>query len=155
MLKTGGQMFGHSRIICTTILLFLLAPVFTLAISAQAQNSVSASQPRPAITVLDSTREQDGLLGSVRRIKIESAKIDVLDGRTVEGPRQLLELTTYGFNGNRLENTSYPSGDSVIGKEEYKYDERGNIIEMTLRDDRGAILNREAYAYEFDAFGNW
>jgi len=148
-------MYRNSRIVFATILLFLLVPLFTLAIPAQAQNSVSASQPRPAITVLDSTREQDGLLGSVRRIKIESAKIDVLDGRTVEGPRQLLELTTYGFNGNRLENTSYPSGDSVIGKEEYKYDERGNIIEMTLRDDRGAILNREAYSYEFDTFGNW
>ncbi|HKE58990.1 MAG TPA: tetratricopeptide repeat protein [Pyrinomonadaceae bacterium] len=148
-------MFGHSRIICTTILLFLLAPVFTLAISAQAQNSVSASQPRPSISVLDSTREQDGLVGSVRRVKIESAKIEVLDGRTVEGPRQLLELTTYGFNGSRLENISYPSADSVIGKEEYKYDDRGNIIEMTLRNDRGAIVNREAYSYEFDTFGNW
>jgi Tfp pilus assembly protein PilF len=148
-------MYRNSRRVFTTILLFLLAPVFTLAISAQAQNSVGASQPRPAISVLDSTREQDGLLGSVRRVKIESAKIDVLDGRTVEGQRQLLELTTYGFNGNRLENISYPGGDSVIGKEEYKYDDRGNIIEMTLRDERGAIVNREAYSYEFDSFGNW
>ena len=26
---------------------------------------------------------------------------------------------------------------------------------MTLRDDRGAILSREAYTYEFDKFGNW
>jgi Tfp pilus assembly protein PilF len=148
-------MYCNSRRVFTTILLFLLAPVFTQAVSAQAQNSVGASQPRPAISVLDSTREQDGLLGSVRRVKIESAKIEVLDGRTVEGQRQLLELTTYGFNGNRLENISYPGGDSVIGKEEYKYDDRGNIIEMTLRDDRGAIVNREAYSYEFDSFGNW
>src|SRR5262245_9680626 len=148
-------MYGNRRIVFPTILLFLVAPVFTRAILAQAQNSVGAGQPRTAITVLDSTREQDGLVGSVRRIKVESAKIDVLDGRTVEGPRQLLELTTYGFKGNRLENISYPGGDSVIGKEEYKYDERGNIIEMTLRDERGAIVNREAYSYEFDTFGNW
>src|SRR5438045_36592 len=26
---------------------------------------------------------------------------------------------------------------------------------MTVRDDRGAIVNREAYTYEFDKFGNW
>ena len=26
---------------------------------------------------------------------------------------------------------------------------------MTVRDDRGAILSREAYSYEFDKFGNW
>jgi Tfp pilus assembly protein PilF len=26
---------------------------------------------------------------------------------------------------------------------------------MTVRDDRGSIINREAYSYEFDKFGNW
>ncbi len=44
---------------------------------------------------------------------------------------------------------------SLAGKEEYKYDEKGNITEMTLRDQRGAIVSREAYSYEFDKFGNW
>jgi tetratricopeptide (TPR) repeat protein len=132
-----------------------LAPVFTLELSAQNQNSISASQPRPSISVLDSTRERDGLLGSVRRVKIESAKVEMLDGRAIEGPHQLLEVTTYGFDGNRLENISYPSPESFIGKEEYKYNDRGNIIEMTLRNDRGDIVNRESYSYEFDRFGNW
>jgi Flp pilus assembly protein TadD len=148
-------MYRNSRRLYGTLLLSVLATVLTVETSAQAQNSVGAGQPRPAISVLDSTKEQDGLVGAVRRVKIESAKVEVKDGRPVEGPRQLLELTTYGFNGNRVENTSYPGGDSLIGKEEYKYDNRGNIIEMTLRDDRGAILSREAYSYEFDTFGNW
>src|SRR4029078_9496152 len=57
--------------------------------------------------------------------------------------------------GNRIENTSYPIGGGVVGKEEYKYDERGNITEMTVRDGGGSIVNREAYSYEFDKFGNW
>src|SRR5215210_4895552 len=26
---------------------------------------------------------------------------------------------------------------------------------MTVRDDKGAMLSREAYSYEFDKFGNW
>ena len=73
----------------------------------------------------------------------------------MEGPPQLVEVTTYGIKGNRVENTSYPIGGSLVGKEEYKYDERGNITEMTVRDDRGSIVNREAYSYEFDKFGNW
>ncbi|HEX5965515.1 MAG TPA: tetratricopeptide repeat protein, partial [Pyrinomonadaceae bacterium] len=73
----------------------------------------------------------------------------------VEGTPQLVELTTYNIKGNRIENTSYPIGASLVGKEEYKYDKRGNITEMTLRDDHGAILSREAYTYEFDKFGNW
>jgi tetratricopeptide (TPR) repeat protein len=132
----------------------LLGPVLTFTAPVHAQNSVTASA-RPAISVLDSTKEQDGLVGSVRRVKTESARIAIKDGRPVEGPAQLVELTTYGIKGNRIENTSYPIAGSLVGKEEYKYDERGNITEMTLRDSQGAILSREAYSYEFDKFGNW
>ena len=132
----------------------LLGAVLTFTAPVQAQNSVTASA-RPAISVLDSTKEQDGLLGSVRRVKTETARIELKDGRAVEGPPQLVELTTYGIKGNRIENTSYPIGDSLVGKEEYKYDAHGNITEMTLRDNSGAIVSREAYSYEFDKFGNW
>lgn len=127
--------------------------VLTIVVPTQAQE---ARVPiRPAITVLDSTKEQDGLLGSVRRVKTETARIELKEGRPVEGPTQLVEITTYGIKGNRIENTSYPIGGGLVGKEEYKYDERGNITEMTVRDDRGSIVNREAYSYEFDKFGNW
>ncbi len=142
--------------ICRRILpaFLLFAAVFILVGPAHGQDNMSVS-PRPAITVLDSTKEQDGLVGSVRRVKTETARIELKDGRPVEGPTQLVELTTYGIKGNRIENTSYPTAGGLVGKEEYKYDERGNITEMTLRDDRGAILNRESYSYDFDKFGNW
>jgi TolA-binding protein len=133
----------------------VLGPVLTFtALTVPAQNSVTASA-RPAISVLDSTKEQDGLVGSVRRVKTETARIELKEGRPIEGPPQLVEVTTYGINGNRVENTSYPVPGSLAGKEEYKYDEKGNITEMTLRDQRGAIVSREAYSYEFDKFGNW
>ncbi len=131
----------------------LWAAFLALAAPSQAQNASVTT--RPAITVLDSTKEQDGLLGSVRRVRTETAKIELKDGQPIEGPPQLVEITTYGIKGNRIENTSYPLKDAVVGKEEYKYDERGNITEMTVRDDRGAILSREAYSYEFDKLGNW
>jgi hypothetical protein len=129
----------------------LWTAVLTFAVPSQAQDT----NVRASITVLDSTKEQDGLLGSVRRVKTETAKIEFKDGRPVEGPPQLVEVTTYGIKGNRVENTSYPLKGGVPGKEEYKYDERGNITEMTVRDDHGAILSREAYDYEFDKLGNW
>ena len=129
--------------------------IAVLTIGAPAGAQELGASTRAAITVLDSTKEQDGLLGAVRRVKTETAKIELKDGRTIEGPPQLVEITTYGIKGNRIENTSYPIGGSLVGKEEYKYDERGNITEMTVRDDRGAILSREAYSYEFDKFGNW
>jgi hypothetical protein len=141
-----------TRRILPTFLLF--AAVFMLVMPAHGQDNMSVS-PRSAITVLDSTKDQDGLVGSVRRVKTETAKIELKEGRPIEGPTQLVELTTYGIKGNRIENTSYPTGGGLVGKEEYKYDARGNITEMTVRDDRGAILSREAYNYEFDKFGNW
>lgn len=132
----------------------VLGPVLTFIAPVQAQNSVTAAA-RPAISVLDSTKEQDGLVGSVRRVKTETAKIEIKDGQPVEGSPQLVEITTYGIKGNRIENTSYPIAGSLVGKEEYKYDDRGNITEMTLRDEHGAIVSREAYTYDFDKFGNW
>ena len=128
--------------------------VFTLGAPARGQDNTSVGT-RPAVTVLDSTKEQDGLAGSVRRVKTETAKIELKDGHAVEGPPQLVEVTTYGIKGNRIENTSYPTEGGLVGKEEYKYDEHGNITEMTVRDDHGAIVNREAYSYDFDKFGNW
>ena len=137
--------------------LLLCTAVLTTGLRTQAQDITvpAAVSARTAISVLDSTKDQDGLLGSVRRVKTETAKIELKDGHAVEGPSQLVELTTYGIKGNRVENTSYPIPGSLVGKEEYKYDERGNITEMTVRDERGSIINREAYTYEFDKFGNW
>src|SRR5687767_15664475 len=78
----------------------LLGPVLTFSAPIQAQSSVAASA-RPAVSVLDSTKDQDGLVGSVRRVKTESARIEIKDGRPVEGVPQLVELTTYGIKGNR------------------------------------------------------
>jgi Tfp pilus assembly protein PilF len=137
--------------------LLLWTAVLTTGVRTQAQEITvpAAVSTRPAISVLDSTKEQDGLVGSVRRVKTETARIELKEGRAVEGPPQLVEITTYGIKGNRVENTSYPIPGSLVGKEEYKYDEHGNITEMTVRDDRGSIVNREAYSYEFDKFGNW
>ena len=109
---------------------FLLFVAVLIVVSpAHGQDNMSVS-PRPAITVLDSTKEQDGLVGSVRRVKTETARIELKDGRPVEGPTQLVEVTTYGIKGNRIENTSYPIGGGHAGKEEYKYDDRGNITEI-------------------------
>ena len=135
--------------------ILVLGSVLTLAVSTHAQNSVSSVQPTASVTILDSTKAQDGLIGSVRRVKIQTAKLELKEGRLIEGPGQMLEITTYDLRGNRIENVSYPGASSPVGKEEYRYDDKGNIAEMTLRGDDGSILAREAYDYEFDRFGNW
>ena len=132
-----------------------LTVLLLIANIARAQNSVTASQAPTAVIVLDSTKAQDGLNGSVRRVKTESAKLELRKGQIFEGPRQLIEITTYDVSGKRIENISYPVTSSSVGKEEYKYDDHGNIIEMTMRGEKGSIVSRESYEYEFDRFGNW
>jgi len=135
-------------------ILLLVAAFLSTAGLVPAQSTFD-SQPPASVTILDSTKDLDGLQGSVRRVKTESARLEIKEGRLFEGPRQLVEVTTYALTGNRIENVSYPVSNSPVGREEYKYDEKGHIIEMTLRGDGGAILSREAYDYEFDRFGNW
>lgn len=137
------------------ICVLTLTATFSIASTTRAQNSVAVTQPPSSVIVLDSTKAQDGLNGSVRRVKTEFAKLELKNGQIVEGPRQLIELTTYDISGKRSENISYPVTSSLVGKEEYKYDDHGNIIEMTTRSDDGALLSKEAYDYEFDSFGNW
>ena len=146
-------MFRNSTITKTFILVLTLVLLPELVV--QAQESTPTAQQGASVSLLDSTREQDGLLGSVRRVKVQTAKLEMKAGRPIEGPLQLLELTTYSVGGNRIENISYPVPATSVGKEEYKYDEKGHIVEMTLRGNDGSILSREKYTYELDTFGNW
>ena len=129
--------------------------------------STSAGVPRSALALSlrpaaapaaasSNEREQDGLAGPVRRVKTETAKITVKNGKPVEGARQVLETTTYDQKGTRVDNAYFlAAGGSLTGKEVYKYDERGNIVEMTLHNPDGTLLAKEVYTYEFDAVGNW
>jgi protein TonB len=139
--------------------LALLSAVFVYAASAQAL----AAAPLPLLvarrahaSAAASDREQDGLAGPVRRVKTETAKIAVKNGKPVEGARAVLETTTYDQKGNRVDNAYFlEAGGTLTGKEVYKYDDKGNIVEMTLHNADGSLLAKEVYAYEFDAVGNW
>ena len=137
------------RTACLSLLVLLLA------------SSAASAAPLGALRFLASPfatndREQDGLVGPVRRVKTETAKIAVKGGKPVEGQRVLLEATTYDMKGNRVDNAYYlAAGGTITGKEVYKYDERGNMTEMTLHNPDGSLLSKETYTYEFDAVGNW
>ncbi len=140
------------------ILLFVLLLSTAVKASAGVRLSTSAFGFRFAhALVLGATdREQDGLNGPVRRVKTETAKIAVKSGKPVEGGRAVLETTTYDQKGNRVDNAYFlAAGGSITGKEVYKYDDKGNMVEMTLHSDDGSLLAKEVYGYEFDAVGNW
>jgi hypothetical protein len=141
--------------------LFLMAAIAACAIGfvltySWANQHVAAPAPDDSLTSPGSNREQDGLKGPVNRVRTETAKLFLRSGKLQEGPRELLESTTYDQRGNRVESNYFlVSGNPRVGHEGYVYDDKGNISELTVRDDKDSILSRETYAYEYDALGNW
>ncbi|HSS22252.1 MAG TPA: TonB family protein [Pyrinomonadaceae bacterium] len=126
---------------------------------ALAQTNLTAkagsAQPVPKV-VEDSDRLRDGLVGPVRRVRTEVAKLSSESGKLVESKHAVLEVVSYDIKGNKLENQYFPiAGSSLTGKEVYKYDEKGNISEMTLLNTDGSLMSKEVYKYEFDFAGNW
>lgn len=134
-------------------LLILLIALCSSAYPAGAQTNTSAT---PVAGATNGSREQDGLSGPVRRVRVEIANVVTRDGKLVELPKSVLEVSTYDALGRKTDHVAYPVvGASAPGKEEYKYDDKGNIIEMILRGNDGSVLAKEKYTYEFDEFGNW
>jgi protein TonB len=129
-----------------------------LCAAASAQSNLTAKAGNaPAVTpVVESDRSRDGLIGPVRRVRTEIAKLTSADGRQAEGKHTLVEVVAYDLRGNKIENQYFPiAGATLTGKEVYKYDEKGNISEMTMLNADGTLASREIYKYEFDFAGNW
>ena len=94
----------------------------------------------------------------MRRVKTEVAKLSNKAGKFVEGTRAVLENAAYDMKGVKSEYSYYPGAVGAVGltgRETYKYDEKGNISEMTLFNADGSLARKEIYTYEFDFLGNW
>ena len=132
--------------------------LMVLSTAASAQTNVTAKAANaPAVTpAVESDRSRDGLIGPVRRVRTEITKLTTADGRQAEGKHALVELVAYDLKGNKIENQYFPiAGATLTGKEVYKYDEKGNISEMTMLNADGTLASKEIYKYEFDFLGNW
>lgn len=144
-----------SRTLFSTLLLISNA----LVVAAQSPMTAKGSgyQPQPTAAANESDRARDGLLGPVRRIRTEVTKVTSTDGKVIEnGKRVLLEAAEYDLKGTKTVNRYFPvSGASPTGREVYKYDDKGNISEMTLMGSDGSMVSREIYKYEYDSLGNW
>lgn len=138
---------------------YLTLGLLLCAAPASAQTNITAKAGNaPAVNApLESDRSRDGLIGPVRRVRTELAKLVMTDGRQAEAKHVLVELAAYDVKGNKVENQYFPiaGGSTLTGKEVYKYDEKGNISEMTLLNPDGSLLGKETYKYEFDFLGNW
>src|SRR5437016_2294349 len=143
--------------------IFFAVSLLTVAVTASpGQNSLTAktSSFQPSGTVAtgnESDRTRDGLLGPVRRVRTEVVKLSTSAGKVIEDPRRvLLETAEYDVKGSKTQNQYFPiAGATLTGREVYKYDDKGNISEMTLLNPDGSLLGKEVYKYEYDFAGNW
>ena len=131
---------------------------FSATVLGQSNLTAKANtlRPTPASAVVESDRNRDGLVGPVRRVRTEVAKLSNESGKMMEGKHAVLEVVAYDIKGNKTENQYFPiAGGNLTGKEMYKYDDKGNINEMTLLNADGSLVSKEIYKYEFDFAGNW
>jgi TonB family protein len=141
-----------------TLVFFATLTLLVSTTSAQTNLTAKATAPKPApaLVVAESDRVRDGLVGPVRRVRTEVAKLLNENGKVSEAKHAVLEVISYDLSGNKIENQYFPiAGATLTGKESYKYDDKGNISEMTLVNADGSLLSKETYKYEFDFDGNW
>jgi tetratricopeptide (TPR) repeat protein len=122
-----------------------------LVLGQAAQVRTASSQPAEM-----TNREQDGLKGPVRRVRVETSTILIKAGEVTEGPRVVRGVSTYDAAGRKIDSVDYPIESSTPpGKERYLYDKNGNIVEMDVVGNDGSVLSKEFYEYETDQLGNW
>jgi TonB family protein len=146
------------RIVISIFSAVLMSLVSATALAQSNTLTAKATVATPAAVspVVESDRIRDGLVGPVRRVRTAIAKLANESGKLIEGKQAVLEVTAYDVKGNKIENQYFPmAGANLTGKEVYKYDDKGNISEMTLVNDDGSLLSKEVYKYEFDFAGNW
>lgn len=143
----------HLKLYLTALL--LLSSICVASPAQSRKHRPKAGPAGPALSILNSTRERDGLKGPVRRVKAEVAGVRLWDDFAVESTRSLLEVTVYDAGGRRIENETYPVNAERAGQERHRYDEQGQLVETVVSDGEGAVLSRIVYDYEYDEFGNW
>ena len=150
------RMSNRLSYITLSLLLFAASAIFAAPASAQTNVTAKAGNAPAVNAPVETDRSRDGLIGPVRRVRTEVAKLAPADGRHAEGKHVLVEVAAYDIKGHKIENQYFPiAGATLTGKEVYKYDEKGNISEMILLNADGSLLSKEIYKYEFDFLGNW
>ncbi len=137
--------------------MLIIFGLLAMNLSAVAQNNLTPKANfQPVANTVESDRMKDGLAGPVRRVRTEVSKLLNTNGRPTEDKRVVLETAAYDIKGSKTENQYFPvAGSTLTGKEVYKYDEKGNISEMTLLNSDGTLLSKEVYKYDYDFVGNW
>ena len=146
-----------TRILSAAFLLSILVTVATGQSTLTAKANSVQPQPASVDGPGESDRARDGLLGPVRRVRTELAKVSNAGGKSAEESKHVvLETAEYDLKGVKTQNQYFPiEGARLTGREVYKYDDKGNISEMTLVNADGSLVSKEVYKYDYDSVGNW
>ncbi len=146
-----------SKQVTRILFIVLLVSWMVTAAFGQTNLSAKANSLQPAAPANESDRLRDGLQGPVRRIRTEVVKLSTASGKSMEdGKRVVLETAEYDLKGSKTQNQYFPvAGSTLTGRESYKYDDKGNISEMTLVNADGSLVSKEVYKYDSDSLGNW
>ena len=146
-----------SKEVTRILFIVLLVSWMITAAFGQTNLSAKANSLQPATSENESDRLRDGLQGPVRRIRTEVVKLSTASGKSMEdGKRVVLETAEYDLKGSKTQNQYFPvAGSTLTGRESYKYDDKGNISEMTLVNADGSLVSKEVYKYDSDSLGNW
>src|SRR5262245_62129652 len=121
MEKTMSRMLNRFCLVTLCLMVLSTAVIAQSNLTAKSTNASAPPPPQP-------DRSRDGLIGPVRRVRTEVAKLTSADGRQSEAKHVLVEVVAYDIKGNKIENQYFPMpGATLTGKEVYKYDEKGNI----------------------------
>ena len=93
--------------------------------------------------------EHAGLLGKVKTIKVEEAKLSNKSGKPVEGKRVQLETQNYGESGMLVKSVRIDAG--LRGDYFYSYDASGNRLELIRSSVSSSHVKTE---FKYDANGN-
>src|SRR5687767_7625013 len=106
-----------SRIATKISLIGICFLAFSSGVSAQSGATARAGNVA-ARSASESDRSRDGLIGPVRRVRTEVAKLVSQDGRQVESKHVTLEIVAYDVKGSKIENQYFPiAGATLTGKE--------------------------------------
>jgi len=78
--------------------------VLSAAATAQSNLTAKAGKAPAAGPAVESDRSRDGLIGPVRRVRTEVAKLSTADGRQAESKHQVVEIVAYDIKGAKIEN---------------------------------------------------
>ncbi len=153
MLRKNSLSNSTGFLVVAVLIVFALSFAITYSLARRYDNP---QNPAASLASPNNDRVRNGLNGPVEKVRTEIAALSNKSGVLAESPRELMETTTYDPQGKIIDSSYYPvSHTAKSGKEEYSYDDKGNINGKTVRDADNAIVSKESYAYEYDSVGNW